>query len=60
VKQARRPRAPIELIIYDGALRGELFAGDRVRLKCKLVKVDKGGRAHEAALVTKPGEMRKV
>lgn len=60
VTHDHKPHAPIELVIYDGALRGELFTGDRVHLKCKLVKVTKAGRSYEAALVTKPGELKKA
>lgn len=59
VKADGKGRGPIEVVIYDGAQRGEYLKGDRVWVKGRLVKVTKGGRTDEAALVTKPAEIGK-
>ena len=59
VRADGKARLPIEVVIYDGAQRGEYLKGDRVWVKGRLVKVARGGRAHEAALVTKPEEIGK-
>lgn len=57
----RRPEEEMELIVYDGSLRGELYRGDRVRLRADLVRVTtprKGTR--RAVLVTDPEQLEKM
>ncbi len=54
----RRGRLP--LIIYDGALRGEFFRGDILRMTARLVEVSRGGEKFEAALVTLWDNIMKV
>ncbi len=54
-----KSRPPIEVVIYDGAQRGEFFKGDRVWVKGRLVRITKDGRTRDAALVTKPDEVGK-
>jgi len=53
VKIAGVASAPLRLIIYDGALRGEFFRGDLVRCRSRLVRVrTAAGEDFPAALVT--------
>lgn len=42
----------LDLILYDGSLRGEYFAGDRVKFRARRVGVETGARNYEALLVT--------
>lgn len=59
VKADGKSRSPLEVVIYDGGMRGEFFKGDRVWVKSRLVKVVNRGRTYEAALVTRPDEIGK-
>ncbi|MEA1926861.1 MAG: hypothetical protein U9N73_01540 [Candidatus Auribacterota bacterium] len=43
---------PLPLIIYDGALRGEFFNGDILKMKARLVQVNQYKESYEALLVT--------
>ena len=58
VGPARRRRLP--LIVYDGALRGEYFRGDILKMNARLVRVIRGGDEFEAALVTLWDDIVKV
>ena len=48
-------RDPLEIVIYDGALRGEYYKGTRLRITAQLVKIITDAKTVEALLVTKPG-----
>lgn len=50
----------LPLIIYDGALRGEFFNGDVLRMKARLVDVHQFGRTFRAALVTLWDNIKKI
>jgi len=50
----------MDLIIYDGSLRGEYFRGDRLRFKASRVGVHTGSRDYEALLVTISSDIEKV
>jgi predicted nucleotidyltransferase len=59
VIDGRRLDKPIDLIIYDGAQRGEYFNGDALRISGRLVRIVKDGGEREALLVTAPREIEK-
>lgn len=44
-------RGDMDLIIYDGSLRGEYYRGDRLEFACRRVLVQTGKREFEALLV---------
>ena len=52
--------APLPLIIYDGALRGEFFNGDILKMKARLVQVNQYGESYRAVLVTLWDNIKKV
>ena len=56
----RRRKQPIDLIIYDGAQRGEYFKGDALRIVSRLVRVVKNREERDALLVTAPQEIEKI
>lgn len=60
VKLAQENVSSLPLIIYDGALRGEFFQGDIVRMNARLVEVSQNGQAYRAALVTLWDNIRKI
>jgi len=60
VIDGRRRNRPIDLIIYDGAQRGEYFNGDELRIASRLVSVVKGGGERDALLVTSPREIKRL
>ena len=45
----------MELVIYDGALRGEYYNGDRLDVKARLVSIEDRRGTRDALLVTRPG-----
>jgi len=55
-----RDRDSLPLIIYDGALRGEFFRGDILRMNARLVTINRAADTFEAALVTLWDNIRKV
>lgn len=52
--------APLPLIIYDGALRGDFSAGDRVRCLGMLVRVSRGREEFDALLVNLCDQIDKI
>lgn len=60
VKGKGRSYGSLPLIIYDGALRGEYFRGDILKLNARMVEVSQNGSRFEAALVTLWDNIRKV
>lgn len=48
-----RERESIDLVIYDGSLRGEFYNGDRLHVTSRLVTIEDGGGTREALLVTR-------
>ncbi|MCX6354939.1 MAG: hypothetical protein NTZ78_08560 [Candidatus Aureabacteria bacterium] len=52
--------APLPLIIYDGALRGDFREGDEVRTTGMLVRVSQGREEFEALLVNLYNQIEKV
>ena len=50
----------LPLIIYDGALRGEFFNGDILKMKARLIEVSQLGKTFPALLVTLWDNIRKV
>ncbi|MFH1037138.1 MAG: hypothetical protein V1789_00525 [PVC group bacterium] len=56
-----RTEDDLELIVYNGALRGELWEGDRVRLRAPLVNLAIPGReTRRAVLVTDHEQVEKI
>ena len=51
---------PLPLIIYDGALRGEYFNGDILKMKARLVEVSQLGESYPALLVTLWDNIKKI
>ena len=51
---------PLPLIIYDGALRGEFFNGDILKMKGRLVQVNQYEESYRAVLVTLWDNIKKV
>lgn len=51
---------PLPLIIYDGALRGEFFNGDILRMKARLVRVNQYNQSYDAVLVTLWDNIKKI
>lgn len=52
------PKEELELIIYDGSLRGEVHRGDRLRLRADLVSITEAGKgSRRALLVTDPEQL---
>ncbi|MDP8215629.1 MAG: hypothetical protein RAO92_03780 [Candidatus Euphemobacter frigidus] len=51
---------PLPLIIYDGALRGEFFNGDILKMTARLINVNQYGDTFPAVLVTLWDNIRKV
>lgn len=60
VRISGRSVPALPLIIYDGALRGEFFQGDILRMKARLVEVTTGEKTYRAALVTLWDNIKKV
>ena len=55
-----RPEKDLELIVYNGALRGELWRGDRVRLQPLIVNIlTPGSGTRRALLVTEDDQLTK-
>lgn len=52
--------APLSLIIYDGALRGEFFRGDIVKMNARMIEVFQNGDSYPAVLVTLWDHIRKI
>jgi len=50
----------LELIIYDGSLRGEYYEGDYIEFKCYRVLVESAGREFEALMVTLTDDIRRL
>ena len=56
-----KSRGETPLIIYDGSLRGEFRAGDRLEMKgVRLIRVRERGREFDALLVTVSPQIRKA
>lgn len=53
----RKRRQPIDLVIYNGAQRGEYFNGYRLRVRSRLVRITKARDEQDALLVTSPEEI---
>jgi len=51
---------PLPLIIYDGALRGEYFNGDFLKMQARLVEVNQLGDSFPALLVTLWDNIKKI
>jgi hypothetical protein len=49
----KQKRAPIDLIIYDGALRGEFYVGDVLDVVARLVRIEDKKGTREALLITR-------
>jgi predicted nucleotidyltransferase len=60
VRMRERPRPPLTLILYHGALRGEYRTGDRVRARGSLVEVKTPERSFPALLSTNLVETEKI
>ncbi len=56
----REKRPPVPLIIYDGAMRGDLRQGDRVRCHGMLVRVTQGREEFDALLVNLYNQLQKL
>jgi len=56
-----RPEEDLDLIIYNGALRGELWRGDRIRLRSVIVRVTTSQTGtFRAALVIGDRQVEKI
>jgi hypothetical protein len=55
-----RAREPIDLIVYDGAQRGEYFNGTRLHISARLVTITTGENIREALLVTRENSIKIV
>ncbi len=60
LKIGGKPADPLPLIIYDGALRGEYFNGDVLKMKARLIEVTQRGETFPALLVTLWDNIKKV
>ncbi len=60
MKIAGESAEPRPLIIYDGALRGEFFNGDILKMKARLIEVTQLGETFPAVLVTLWDNIRKI
>jgi predicted nucleotidyltransferase len=58
VRIGKKPSPPLDLIIYDGAERGEYFNGFRLDVKARLIKINNGGNGREALLTTNPDSVK--
>ena len=56
----REKRPPIPLIIYDGAMRGDMREGDRIRCRGMLVRVTQGREEFDALLVNLYNQLVKL
>lgn len=56
----REKHPPLPLIIYDGAMRGDMRQGDRVRCHGMLVRVTQGREEFDALLVNLYNQLEKV
>jgi predicted nucleotidyltransferase len=60
VRMDGQKASSLPLIIYDGALRGEFFRGDILRMNARLVEVTQGADMYQGVLVTLWDDIRKV
>lgn len=56
----REKHAPMPLVIYDGAMRGDLREGDRVRCHGMLVRVTQGREEFDALLVNLYNQLQRI
>jgi len=52
-----RPSGDIMLVVYDGSIRGEFYAGERLRVRGRLIKVKKGKSEFDAVAAFDAGDI---